>query len=94
MIKEERLKIVSKSWDLHDKIETSYLDDPAKRGDNEWLEKQRLLLSDMAIHLLITSISPDKIKLDRLRDNLHAILTITDQFLHDAEFKKATEKLY
>ena len=35
-----------------------------------------------------------EIKLDRLRDNLHAILTISDQFLPKAGLKKATKKLY
>jgi hypothetical protein len=31
-----------------------------------------------------------KIELDRLRNNLHAILTLADAFLPDAELKKAT----
>lgn len=94
MNKEEKLKILQASWELHSQVETSYLNNPANKGDTEWLEKQRLLLADMAIHLLQTSIKPGEIKLDRLRDNLHAILTITDQFLPKADLKKATEKLY
>lgn len=94
MNKEEKLKILQASWELHSQVETSYLNNPANKGDTEWLEKQRLLLADMAIHLLQTSIKPGEIKLDRLRDNLHAILTIADQFLPKADLKKATEKLY
>tara|TARA_R110002049_G_scaffold262675_1_gene438745 strand:+ start:126 stop:419 length:294 start_codon:yes stop_codon:yes gene_type:complete len=94
MNKEEKLKILQASWELHSQVETSYLNNPANKGDTEWLEKQRLLLADMALHLLQTSIKPGEIKLDRLRDNLHAILTITDQFLPKADLKKATEKLY
>ena len=94
MTKIERQKIIDTSWELHNKIETSYLNHPANKHDGEWLEKQRLLLADMALHLLQTSMSPEKIKLDRLRDNLHAILTITDQFLPNAELKKATKKIY
>ena len=94
MTKEERLKIINTSWELHSKVETSYLGNAAKQEDDQWLEKQRLLLADMALHLLQTSISPEEIKLDRLRDNLHAILTISDQFLPKAELKKATDKLY
>jgi hypothetical protein len=82
------------SWELHNQIETSYLNNPANKDDKEWLEKQRMLLADMALHLLQTSIKPGEIKLDRLSDNLHAILTITDQFLPYADLKKATEKLY
>lgn len=94
MTKEERLNILNTSWELHSIVETSYLNNPAKKGDEEWLEKQRMLLADMALHLLQTSIKPDEIKFDRLRDNLHAILTIADQFLPNADFIKATEKLY
>ncbi len=65
-----------------------------KYGDDKWLEKQRILLADMSLHLLQTSISPGEIELDKLRNNLHSILTITDQFLPQANLKKATEKLY
>ena len=66
----------------------------AKQGDEDWLEKQRFLLADMALHLLQTTIKPGKIEHERLRDNLHAILTISDQFLPEADLIKATENLY
>lgn len=94
MTKDEKLKILKTSWNLHNKVETSYLNHSAKQGDEKWLEKQRMLLADMSLHLLQTSINPSDINLDRLRDNLHSILTITDQFLPNAGLKKATEKLY
>jgi len=48
----------------------------------------------MSLHLLQTSVKPGEIGIDKLRDNLHSILTITDQFLPKAGLKKATEKLY
>ena len=94
MSTEEKLKMLNASWELHSQVETSYLNNTANKDEKEWLEKQRMLLADMALHLLQTSIKPGEIKLDRLRDNLHAILTITDQFLPNADLKKATEKLY
>ena len=93
MNKEERLKIVESSWKLHSLVESSYLKNSAKKGDEEWLEKQRILLADMALHLLQTSINPGEIKLDKLRNNLHAILTISDQFLPEIGLKRATEDL-
>jgi len=89
-----KLELIKTSWELHDQIETAYLNHPAKQGGSEWREKQRLLLADMALHLLQTSMKPGEIKLERLRDNLHAILTISDQFLTGVDLKKATEKLY
>ena len=94
MNNDERLEIVKTSWELHSQIEASYINNQAIPGDEDWLEKQRILLADMALHLLQTSINPGEIELDKLRNNLHAILTITDQFLPKAGLKKATDKLY
>ncbi len=94
MNKDGRLKMLETSWELHSQVEAGYFSYKAKKGDAEWLEKQRLLLADMALHLLQTAISPGEIRLDKLQNNLLAILTISDQFLPDAELKKAAEKLY
>ncbi len=80
-------------WKLHDSIEREYIAHPSKKDDARWLEKQRLLLADMAIHLLQTAIAPGEIKLNHLRNNIHAILIVADGFLPHAELKKATEKL-
>jgi hypothetical protein len=94
MVDENKMKILKTSWELHNQVETAYLNHQAKLGDDEWLEKQRLLLADMALHLLQTSIKPGELELIRLRDNLHAILTITNAFLPNAGLEKATERLY
>ena len=94
MNKAAQLQIIKTSWELHSQIETSYQNNHAKKGDNDWFEKQRILLADMALHLLQTSIHPGDMELDKLRNNLHSILTISDQFLPNAGLKKATEKLY
>jgi len=90
----ERQELIKTGWDLHGIVENSYLSNSAAKGDSEWLEKQRILLADMAIHLLQTAIKPGAIEIEKLKNNLHAILTIADQFLPNAELKKATEKLY
>ncbi|WP_296386003.1 hypothetical protein [Winogradskyella sp.] len=94
MKEEDKLKLLKISWELHDQVETAYLNHQAKQSDDDWLEKQRFLLADMALHLLQTAIKPGELKLEKLRDNLHAILTISDQFLPEADLKKATKKLY
>ena len=54
---DNKLELIKTSWELHDQIEKAYLIHPAKQGDSEWLEKQRLLLADMALHLLQTTVS-------------------------------------
>ncbi len=87
-------EIIATSWQLHTLVENAYKAHSAVEGDSEWLDKQRILLADMALHLLQTAIYPNDIELDTLRNNLHAILTISDAFLPHADLKSATEKLY
>ncbi|WP_426207452.1 hypothetical protein [Massilia sp. TWP1-3-3] len=98
MDEKKRHELIQTGWEMHSAVEEAYLRHPATRQDQNaadaWREKQRLLLADMAIHLLQTAIAPGPIERDKLRNNLHAILTISDPFLPLAELKKATEKLY
>lgn len=91
----KRNALIEQAWHLHGVVEDSYRQHPATREDaGKWTEKQRLLLADMAIHLLQTALAPGGIELDKLKNNLHAILTISDQFLPQAELKKARDRLY
>lgn len=64
----------------------------AAAGDAS-MERQRMLLADMATHLLQTALKPGPIELDKLRNNLHAILTISVRFLPGAGLKGATAGL-
>jgi hypothetical protein len=78
-------------WKIHGVVEESYRSHPATREDEAgWLDKRRLLLADMAVHLLQTALQPGSFDLYRLKDNLHAVLTISDEFLPHADLKKAT----
>jgi hypothetical protein len=86
--------IIETSWQIHQQVEESYLGHGAKKGDSDWPDKQRLLLADMSLHLLQTALNPTDIELEKLRNNLHSILTISDQFLPDSELKTATERLF
>jgi hypothetical protein len=84
-------------WKIHGAVEEHCLRNPATSSDDKpdaWREKQRLLLADMAIHLLQTAIRPGEIELGQLRNKLHAILTISDRFLPQAGLKAATERLH
>lgn len=93
-----RTELMQMAGKIHAVVEESYLQHNAVRGGEggtaDWLDKQRLLLADMAVHLLQTAIKPGSIELDKLQNNLHAILSVSDQFLPQAELKKATEKIY
>ncbi len=89
-----RQQIIDTSWDLHAQVESYYLSLTAKKGDPDWLDKQRVLLADMALHLLQTAVSPNEIALDKLKNNINSILVIADQFLPEAELKKTADKLF
>lgn len=90
----ERKELIKTSWEMHSLVEAAYLANPAGKGDAEWLEKQRILLADMALHLLQTALKPESIELEKLKNNLYSILTISDQFLPNSELKKAADKVY
>ena len=89
-----RKEIIDTSWALHSLVESSYLAHPAKKGEDAWLDKQRLLLADMALHLLQTAVNPEGFDKNKLTNNVHAIMTIVDQFLPQAGLKQATASLY
>jgi len=89
-----RADIIKTSWEIHRTVEERLLGHPATRDSGDWLDKQRLLLADMAIHLLQTALKPGGIELDKLRNNLHAVMTISDQFLPHAGLKQATATIY
>ena len=95
MDEQQRKDIVRMAWEIHGVVEDSALRLRATRDDADgWREKQRLLLADMAIHLLQTALGTGPIEIEQLRNNLHAILTLSDAFLPDAGLKAARARLY
>lgn len=94
MIDAPRAEILETGWRIDDAVEVSLLRHPATWGSEDWQEKQRLLLADMAIHLLQTALAPGDIRYDKLRNSLHAILTVSDDFLSHAGLREATGRLY
>jgi hypothetical protein len=89
-----RNEILSMSRTAHDATEAAYQQDQSKRGDPGWTEKQRILLADMALHLLQTSLKQGEISEDSLKRNLFSILTISDQFMSGYDLKSFAEELY
>ncbi len=89
-----RQEILAMSRAAHSLTETSYQQDPSKRGDPGWAEKQRILLADMALHLLQTSLKDGEISEDNLKRNLFSILTISDQFVRGHDLKTLADELY
>ncbi|MBP7416155.1 MAG: hypothetical protein KA831_05845 [Pyrinomonadaceae bacterium] len=89
-----RQEILALSRTAHSLTEASYQQDPSTRGDAGWNEKQRILLADMALHLLQTSLNEGDLSEEGLKRNLFSILTISDQFIHDHDLKTVADELY
>lgn len=88
-----RKEILSLSKTAHDLTESSYQKDPSIRGASGWSEKQRILLADMALHLLQTALKDGELSEESLKRNLFSILTISDQFLPGYDLKNMAADL-
>ncbi len=73
--------ILALSRQAHDLTEAAYRAHPAVRGDAGWSEKQRMLLADMALHLVQTALRDGELDTAKLQSNLYSILTISAPFL-------------
>lgn len=89
-----RHAIAALGHQAHALTESAYRQHPARRGEPEWAEKQRILLADMALHLLQTALGDGALSGAQLQRNLYAILTVSDQFLPDSGLKASADRLH
>jgi hypothetical protein len=89
-----RQEILAMSRTAHGLTEESYQQNSSTRGEPGWDEKQRVLLADMALHLLQTSLREGELSEEGLKRNLFSILTISDQFIHNHDPKAIADELY
>ena len=89
-----RNEILAMSRNAHHLTEDSYQKNNTKKGDPGWSEKQRILLADMALHLLQTSLKEGDLEVAELKRNLFSILTISDQFIPKIDLKIVANELY
>ena len=89
-----RQEILAISRTDHSLTEASYQQDPSTRVESGWNEKQRILLADMALHLLQTSLKEGELSEEGLKRNLLSILTISDQFISGHDLKAVADELY
>jgi hypothetical protein len=78
----------------HDLTESAYRKHASRRGESGWTEKQRILLADMALHLLQTALRDGELSADELKRNLYSILTVSDQFIPDYGLKASADQLH
>ncbi len=88
-----RKEILSLGRSAHGLTELAYQQDRAQRGEADWAEKQRILLADMALHLLQTALKDGDLAEEDLKRNLFSILTIADQFIQGHDLKTVAQAL-
>ena len=88
-----RSEIAALGRQAHALTEAAYRRHPATRGDDAWADKQRILLADMALHLLQTAMKDGELAPDELKRNLYAILSVSDGFLPGCGLKGSAERL-
>lgn len=88
-----RSEVVGLGRRAHDLTESAYRLHRSTRGESGWTEKQRILLADMALHLLQTALGEGKLSACELRQNLYAILTVSDQFIPECGLKASADKM-
>jgi hypothetical protein len=77
----------------HDQVEKLYLENPAAKGSPEWLNKRRLLLADLSLHLVQAALKGPEPDPERLKRSLFAVLTLAHEFLPAAALRDTAEKL-
>ena len=87
-------EVLSMSRKAHDLTESWYQKNPSQRGDSGWAEKQRILLADLALHLLQTALNEGELSEENLKRNLFSILTISDQIVHGYGLKALADELF
>jgi hypothetical protein len=80
-----RNHILALAREAHALTESAYTADPATKGQPGWSEKQRILLADMALHLVQTALREGPINTATLQNNLYSILTISAPCLPEKE---------
>ncbi len=88
-----RNEIAALGGTAHALTESAYRRHAARRGDPDWLQKQRILLADMALHLLQSAMKDGDMREEELKRNLYAILTVSDQFLPGHGLRAAAGQL-
>ena len=84
--RKEVLKLVDAA---HATVESFYPETAVYKGTPEWLEKRRLLLADLALHLTQDALKGETINEAKLKNHLFAILKLSAEFFPEGNFEKA-----
>ncbi|MDB5192237.1 MAG: hypothetical protein JWQ96_1800 [Segetibacter sp.] len=87
-----RKEIVELVTQAHNLVEKAYLANPAVPNSEEWLNKRRLLLADLSLHLTDACVK-EEMNIEKIKRYLYSILIIADDFAPDAGLKETAEKV-
>jgi hypothetical protein len=76
----------------HSLVEKAYLLNPAVLGSEDWLNKRRLLLADLSLHLTDACVR-EEMDIEKIKRYLYAALIIANDFAPEADLKEAAQKL-
>jgi hypothetical protein len=93
MDKQQRQELLILSWSMQDKVEQAILHHAAAANDTTYSDKQRLLLSDMALQLLQTALKPGRLESEDLISNLNDILLLSNEFIPHVDLSTMSNSL-
>ena len=76
----------------HSMVEKGYIADLSTPTSEGWLNKRRLLLADLSLHLTDACVK-EEMDIDKIKRYLYSILTIANDFAPEAGLKDTAEKL-
>ena len=88
---ENRKQILKLVDAAHAKVESFYPETAVYKDTPEWIEKRRLLLADLALHLAQDALKGESINEEKLKSHLFAVLKLSGEFFPDANYTKAAE---
>lgn len=84
--RKEVLKLVDAA---HAKVESFYPETAVYKGTPEWVEKRRLLLADLALHLAQDALKGENINEAKLKNHLFAILKLSGEFFPEGRYAES-----
>ncbi len=86
-MEQKKKKILDSINEAHAIIEETYMELRSLKEEQGKIERQRFLLADMACHLVQDAIGRETMELETLKNRLHSILVICDDFLPEKKLK-------
>jgi hypothetical protein len=92
MTTEDREKTLKLVTEAHAIVEKAYLSNPPVKEDPEYLNKRKLLLADLSLHIVQACVK-EELDIAKIKRYLFSILTISNDFAPEAGLLSKAESL-